>query len=83
MTMYVPSTDELRAFCFQLVEAAWAEQRTPWRRWPADDGAELLNRLAYHNLTGPRWQRLQRMRCLLYTSPSPRDRTRSRMPSSA
>ena len=24
-----------------------------------------------------------RMRCLLYTSPSPRDRTRSRMPSSA
>ena len=23
------------------------------------------------------------MRCLLYTSPSPRDRTRSRMPSSA
>jgi len=25
----------------------------------------------------------QRYRCLLYTSPSPRDRTRSRMPSSA
>ena len=25
----------------------------------------------------------QDMRCLLYTSPSPRDRTRSRMPSSA
>ena len=25
----------------------------------------------------------QRFRCLLYTSPSPRDRTRSRMPSSA
>src|SRR5665811_649820 len=25
----------------------------------------------------------QNMRCLLYTSPSPRDRTRSRMPSSA
>ena len=26
---------------------------------------------------------LNRMGCLLYTSPSPRDRTRSRMPSSA
>ena len=26
---------------------------------------------------------LQQMTCLLYTSPSPRDRTRSRMPSSA
>ena len=25
----------------------------------------------------------QALRCLLYTSPSPRDRTRSRMPSSA
>ena len=31
-----------------------------------------------------RWQRAQqRVSCLLYTSPSPRDRTRSRMPSSA
>ena len=26
---------------------------------------------------------VKHMRCLLYTSPSPRDRTRSRMPSSA
>ena len=28
-------------------------------------------------------QRREEARCLLYTSPSPRDRTRSRMPSSA
>ena len=28
-------------------------------------------------------KRYQAMNCLLYTSPSPRDRTRSRMPSSA
>ena len=28
-------------------------------------------------------QLAQRVTCLLYTSPSPRDRTRSRMPSSA
>ena len=32
---------------------------------------------------GLRLRREQRMICLLYTSPSPRDRTRSRMPSSA
>ena len=29
----------------------------------------------------PQW--IENMTCLLYTSPSPRDRTRSRMPSSA
>ena len=29
------------------------------------------------------WQYEQNETCLLYTSPSPRDRTRSRMPSSA
>ena len=29
------------------------------------------------------WRRIDREVCLLYTSPSPRDRTRSRMPSSA
>ena len=28
-------------------------------------------------------QQIESQRCLLYTSPSPRDRTRSRMPSSA
>ena len=35
-------------------------------------------------MTGPVGQiHTLRVRCLLYTSPSPRDRTRSRMPSSA
>ena len=32
---------------------------------------------------GVQYQRMQFTPCLLYTSPSPRDRTRSRMPSSA
>ena len=32
---------------------------------------------------GGLWSDLHRQTCLLYTSPSPRDRTRSRMPSSA
>ena len=39
----------------------------------ADDGASAVVRVAAHDRGG----------CLLYTSPSPRDRTRSRMPSSA
>ena len=39
--------------------------------------AELLNQLPNLKLIS------QRSVCLLYTSPSPRDRTRSRMPSSA
>ena len=30
-----------------------------------------------------RWQRVHDMFCLLYTSPSPRDKRQSRMPSSA
>ena len=38
---------------------------------------ETLNRIL------PNIERLHRWHCLLYTSPSPRDRTRSRMPSSA
>ena len=32
---------------------------------------------------GPAFVRTKLKNCLLYTSPSPRDRTRSRMPSSA
>ena len=34
-------------------------------------------------VNGPRGKAVLRSVCLLYTSPSPRDRTRSRMPSSA
>ena len=40
------------------------------------DGDTLLGGFAFFNSTYNRF-------CLLYTSPSPRDRTRSRMPSSA
>ena len=39
----------------------------------------LVRGLDYYNLTVFEWV----TDCLLYTSPSPRDRTRSRMPSSA
>ena len=50
------------------------------RRWIADDGLIVLRTV--RNLlagNGPVFNK----GCLLYTSPSPRDRTRSRMPSSA
>ena len=36
----------------------------------------------FKELSTPAWE-CSRYSCLLYTSPSPRDRTRSRMPSSA
>ena len=44
---------------------------------PADNGKSLEVKI------DPESERLQLLNCLLYTSPSPRDRTRSRMPSSA
>ena len=42
------------------------------------DGAGTKSSLAYMY-----WKETGDLSCLLYTSPSPRDRTRSRMPSSA
>ena len=48
-----------------------------WRELPFDERAAVLLRAA--DLAAGPW----RDTCLLYTSPSPRDRTRSRMPSSA
>ena len=47
---------------------------------PVDVSAYEDNRIA---LTGLAAENTLVVRCLLYTSPSPRDRTRSRMPSSA
>ena len=45
---------------------------------------ELLDSVKHHVIEHLPQQKLQlRIGCLLYTSPSPRDRTRSRMPSSA
>ena len=76
---------ELQAF-LGPVEAAFGK---PAIVYLTDDAAEAYSA---HIAARPRWLRsllvLPRERdwtycCLLYTSPSPRDRTRSRMPSSA
>ena len=51
------------------------------RRWhEGSDGSSISGRLIRAGYRGARWRENV---CLLYTSPSPRDRTRSRMPSSA
>ena len=56
------------------VEAAAISEYEPDRRLPVPDTGDELARLA---------DTLNAMLCLLYTSPSPRDRQKSRMPSSA
>ena len=58
MTTPIPSASELHAYCFQLIEKAHADQRTPWRCWTVDEGAELLQLLAMRNVYGERWPRL-------------------------
>ena len=45
-------------------------------RWFNKEASQIILKLAAGN-------GVKKMYCLLYTSPSPRDRTRSRMPSSA
>ena len=49
------------------------------------DGTLTLRRSCQHGICGSDALRINGVNklCLLYTSPSPRDRTRSRMPSSA
>ena len=42
-----------------------------------------LHAIWLHRLSHRLWEREQTKGCLLYTSPSPRDRQKSRMPSSA
>ena len=54
----------------------WVNEQGLFGRWEWQD---LQGGAPERRLVG----RLPRCSCLLYTSPSPRDRTRSRMPSSA
>ena len=66
--------------------ASWRWSGYAWRRIP-DPGAKgepgTKGAKGEIGLTGDTGDKGQKGDCLLYTSPSPRDRTRSRMPSSA
>ena len=68
------------AACAQLSAQVWmCDRGTPWEEATWDtvgDGSTRYLGEVILNFT-------QEWPCLLYTSPSPRDRTRSRMPSSA
>ena len=55
----------------------FAPERTPSMLMPLTDRIALLKKHGAHDVV------VLPFTCLLYTSPSPRDRTRSRMPSSA
>ena len=52
-------------------------------KWTDAEVKQLVAALQYAHAEGATSQAEQLNLCLLYTSPSPRDRTRSRMPSSA
>ena len=61
-------------------QADWTPER--FEQWAADIGPSTLH-IVVIQLNKKVSVRPRPSTCLLYTSPSPRDRTRSRMPSSA
>eukprot|EP00656_Telonema_subtile_P027674 TRINITY_DN29806_c0_g1_i1.p1 TRINITY_DN29806_c0_g1~~TRINITY_DN29806_c0_g1_i1.p1 ORF type:complete len:106 (+),score=29.38 TRINITY_DN29806_c0_g1_i1:1-318(+) len=65
-----------------LVHAQWAANEVQAPEESEESYAETLVRIREHGVSEG-LQEKEAEHCLLYTSPSPRDRTRSRMPSSA
>ena len=76
----------------------WQQNPTPYRVWVSEimlQQTQVTTVARYYDIfmqafpdvqalaDAPADEVLHRWSCLLYTSPSPRDRTRSRMPSSA
>ena len=53
------------------------------KRIPLQDVKDIIDANKNHLKKGKKPNIIQDIACLLYTSPSPRDRTTSRMPSSA
>src|SRR5665811_824076 len=80
--------DDVRVILIKLVERleymrnldnAPEKERVPMASETYFLYAPLAHRLGFYNIKSE----MEDLACLLYTSPSPRDRTRSRMPSSA
>ena len=75
----VPAIDIIDGQCVRLTKGAY-DTKTVY----SDSPVEVAKRFEGAGLTHLHVVDLDGARaCLLYTSPSPRDRTRSRMPSSA
>ena len=76
LTLQIAGVDQ-RGNALEPSQWQWEPRPTLLASRPAGENEQLLS---WQEATG--WQELTSI-CLLYTSPSPRDRTRSRMPSSA
>ena len=76
------SADRINAMEHVLLNALGFDLYVPQDQYAACV-AELRGIVTSHGATRPDLAVLLQRHCLLYTSPSPRDRTRSRMPSSA
>ena len=77
-------SDDFREFCLpwfgnSVVMGVLHNQPEPFKPY----SEEALEHLSKHQLPSQGFMMMTIKSCLLYTSPSPRDRTRSRMPSSA
>ena len=71
------NANELQRFLIEQKTNA----ETGWANLKGENALQRLNGLSLEEETSQAFK--ERYTCLLYTSPSPRDRTRSRMPSSA
>ena len=95
---YLPLQSEAAAALFQVITQRYLKSSTvlttnlgiaSWGKIFDDPmvAAAMLDRLLHRsvvfNIDGESYRMRSHRACLLYTSPSPRDRTRSRMPSSA
>ena len=74
----MPTTEELEQACEQLT----GEERVEFSELYLSDNAPKALEMQVQKLN-QKFERYMYYCCLLYTSPSPRDRQKSRMPSSA
>ena len=83
---------QIKSIAYQLAQTAFEEEimiKQKWTDWKGEKHSEMRGRpVSFHAMRGISahsngFQTCRSIHCLLYTSPSPRDRSLSRMPSSA